>query len=45
MTAPAVWQSCLDGVYDVFAQLSPKVWALIFHLEIVEHSFVIILCG
>ena len=32
MTAPAVWQSCLRGVYDVFAELlrNLRSWLLVF---------------
>ena len=31
MTAPAAWQSCLRGVYDVFAELLRNLWSCIIN--------------
>ena len=37
MTAPAVWQSCLRGVYDVFAELLCNLRSCVIGLFVCKH--------
>ena len=37
MTAPAVWQSCLRGVYDVFAELLRNLRSCVIGLFVCKH--------
>ena len=37
MTAPTVWQSCLRGVYDVFAELLHNLRSCVIGLFVCKH--------